>query len=446
MEDYKIYPKQFQFDIVSVERNKCFMIMPFNEEYRRIYGIIKDELNANNIVCNRADEIKGSRPIMNKIIKGILKSRYIIAELTESNANVFYELGIAHSFRDSRNILLIKQRTSKYPFDLSHLQYTEYDPENEFYLRDIVKSFIKECQYTADFEDAVQLHNIPIYLIDKRFNYIEFIQDYLESNIEIYTNILNGKSSVYKDEEIDNAFLTFNSLINTALIEQPIEIVRGVLKIYILLLVSCSSLEISRKYAVEFSTLLSQSRSKFEEEYLPWETDLMIELAQHKKLFDVCMPWIIEYFSKLQATTIDLNRYKLERFLMTSPYEEVNEYMIDALYSTNSHIRETMANIIGEKRLNRALGVLYNRLDTEQNNYVSRSLVEAIGKIDDISNVERLLLWFENKREKFEQDKYYGIYNHMTYALQKMDSSSDKKYFIDFTQKYKERINIPGIN
>lgn len=445
MEDYKIYPKQFQFDIVPIERNKCFMIMPFNDEYRRIYGIIKDELNINNIVCNRADEIKGSRPIMNKIINGILKSRYIIAELTESNANVFYELGIAHSFRDSRNILLIKQKKTKYPFDLSHLPYIEYDPENEFILRDIVKSFIKECQYTADFQEAVLLHNVPIHLIDKRFNYIEFIQDYFESNIAIYTNILNGKNSVYNEDELDKAFSDFELLIDETLIKQSIEIIRGILKIHILLIVNCSNPEISRKYAVGFSTLLRQSKSKYEEEYLSWESDLMIELAQNKKLFDVCMPWIIDYFSKLQATIIDLNRYKLERFLMTSSYEEVNEYMIDALYSTNSHIRESMANIIGEKKIYRALGVLYNRLETEQNNYVSRSLVEAIGKIDDINNIERLLLWFENSREKFENDKYYGIYNHMIYALQKMDSSVDKKYLMDFAKKYKRRIDIPSI-
>ena len=40
MEDYKIYPKQFQFDKVIIEKKSCFMIMPFSSEFNSIYGII----------------------------------------------------------------------------------------------------------------------------------------------------------------------------------------------------------------------------------------------------------------------------------------------------------------------------------------------------------------------------------------------------------------------
>ena len=108
MENYKIYPKQFKNDKIPIEKNRCFVLMPFNPEYNYIYGSLKNELTKNGYICNRADEIKGSQPIINKIIKEILSSQYIIADLTSYNPNVFYELGISHCFKDTQNILIIK--------------------------------------------------------------------------------------------------------------------------------------------------------------------------------------------------------------------------------------------------------------------------------------------------------------------------------------------------
>ena len=99
VKDYKIYPKQFINDKIPIEKNRCFMLMPFSPEFDFIYGTIKKDLNDNGLICNRADEIAGSKPILNKILTEILKSRYIIADLTAYNPNVFYELGIAHSFK-----------------------------------------------------------------------------------------------------------------------------------------------------------------------------------------------------------------------------------------------------------------------------------------------------------------------------------------------------------
>ena len=104
-----------------------------------------------------------------------------------------------------------------------------------------------------------------------------------------------------------------------------------------------------------------------------------------------------------------------------------------------------MADIIGENRLNAGLEVLYNRLEVEEHIYVSRSMVEAIGKIDDSTGIQRLLTWFDRNRNRYEEAKYYGIYNHMAYALQRMDTSAEKKYFRTFVSQYRTRINIPGI-
>ena len=89
MDEYLIYPKQFQRVSIPVEKNRCFVIMPFKDELDYIYGVIKQGLNKAGYICNRVDEIGGATPIINKILTEILQSRYIIADLTDCNPNVF---------------------------------------------------------------------------------------------------------------------------------------------------------------------------------------------------------------------------------------------------------------------------------------------------------------------------------------------------------------------
>ncbi len=71
--------------------------MPFKDELDYIYGVIKQGLNKAGYICN---------------------------------PNVFYELGISHSFKEAQNIIILKQQGSKVPFDITHLTYIEYDPNN----------------------------------------------------------------------------------------------------------------------------------------------------------------------------------------------------------------------------------------------------------------------------------------------------------------------------
>ena len=177
MKDYKIYPRQFINERIPIEKNRCFMLMPFSSEFDYIYGVIKQDLNDNGFICNRADEIAGSKPILNKILMEILKSRYIIADLTNYNPNVFYELGIAHSFKDAQNILMIKQKSSKIPFDLTHLTYIEYDPSNLRFLTATIRNFIQENKYVSDFHETLNLCGITNIICESREKFIDYLQE-----------------------------------------------------------------------------------------------------------------------------------------------------------------------------------------------------------------------------------------------------------------------------
>lgn len=58
----------------------------------------------------------------------------------------------------------------------------------------------------------------------------------------------------------------------------------------------------------------------------------------------------IELFSRSKTATIDLNRYSVESFLMTSTSNQVDNSIISKLCDSDCYVREHMSDIIGEKK------------------------------------------------------------------------------------------------
>ena len=105
---------------------KAFVLMPFSQEFDDVYNdFIKPTLEAVGFEVSRADEIKGQNNILRDIIQGIANSDLIVADLTGENANVFYELCIAHHLR--KPDIRITQCIDDYPFDLRMYRVLEYD-------------------------------------------------------------------------------------------------------------------------------------------------------------------------------------------------------------------------------------------------------------------------------------------------------------------------------
>jgi hypothetical protein len=55
----------------------------------------------------------------------------IATELTSKNANVFYELGLAHAYQ--KPVVLVSSNTDDVPFDLRHIRVILYDNEDPFW-------------------------------------------------------------------------------------------------------------------------------------------------------------------------------------------------------------------------------------------------------------------------------------------------------------------------
>jgi hypothetical protein len=110
----------------TVREKLCFVLMPFKDTFRPVYDDhIKPVVTKLGLDCKRSDDIYGTRSVMEDIWEQICQARILIAELTGQNANVFYELGIAHTV--GKSVILIAQSEDDVPFDLRHLRHITYD-------------------------------------------------------------------------------------------------------------------------------------------------------------------------------------------------------------------------------------------------------------------------------------------------------------------------------
>ncbi len=109
-------------------RSDVFMMMPFREPYNAIYqNVIRPVVGSLNLTLRRGDEFSSAKGvIMNEVWAAISGCRLVIAEVSEVNANVYYELGIAHTV--GKPVILLTQATDadEVPFDIRHLRYIRY--------------------------------------------------------------------------------------------------------------------------------------------------------------------------------------------------------------------------------------------------------------------------------------------------------------------------------
>jgi len=108
------------------KKDQAFVLCPFREPFDTIYNDhILRALSSIGLLSIRADDIYGIDPIMEDIWTGINESSVIIAEITGRNANVMYEVGIAHTI--GKPVILLTQNLEDVPFDLRHYRFIHYD-------------------------------------------------------------------------------------------------------------------------------------------------------------------------------------------------------------------------------------------------------------------------------------------------------------------------------
>jgi len=106
--------------------DSCFVMMPFGGWFDRYYqDIYSPAIKAAGFEPMRSDELFTTGSVVEQIWEQIGKSTVMFADLSNRNANVFYELGLAHAAR--KPVVLAARNIDDVPFDLRHLRVIVYD-------------------------------------------------------------------------------------------------------------------------------------------------------------------------------------------------------------------------------------------------------------------------------------------------------------------------------
>ena len=120
-----------------------FVLMPFKTKLETIYSKhMKKMAQELGLRMLRADEIFSPKPFMEKVWDGICAAQLILADCTEKNPNVFYEIGMAHTV--GKKVVLITRSDKDIPSDIKHFDYIHYnyDPEGVETLIERLRQFL----------------------------------------------------------------------------------------------------------------------------------------------------------------------------------------------------------------------------------------------------------------------------------------------------------------
>lgn len=142
-----------------------FVILPFTRDFKNVYSVgIKFACDELDLRCEKVDEQIFDDHIVEQVYANIRNADLIIADLTEHNPNVYYEVGYARALKKS--IISLSRNVDDLPFDLRSYPALAYgnpdDPEREpdyFALKNDLK---KKIQSTISLPNQNLDENIPI--------------------------------------------------------------------------------------------------------------------------------------------------------------------------------------------------------------------------------------------------------------------------------------------
>lgn len=109
--------------------NTVFVIMPFKAEYNDLFEVYASVCKDMGFKAVRTDKDLSLEKILPRILKGIRHSAFVIADVTESNPNVFYEVGFAEGL--GRPVIATAREGTRLPFDIADTPVTFWNrPED----------------------------------------------------------------------------------------------------------------------------------------------------------------------------------------------------------------------------------------------------------------------------------------------------------------------------
>lgn len=149
------------------DEKPCFVIAPIGSSEsdtrkrsdKVLKYIIRPAVEACGYRATRADEIDAPGIITSQVIQRIVNDPLVIADLTERNPNVFYELAVRHALR--KPLIQIIQKGEQMPFDVAGMRTIQVDHQDLESVEETKLSIIDQVKSlessSADIETPISM-------------------------------------------------------------------------------------------------------------------------------------------------------------------------------------------------------------------------------------------------------------------------------------------------
>lgn len=155
--------------MASEVKQKCFVIMPFSQtsekhteeywtnHYEKCIRLFIE--SGHPLIAERSSPLRGD--IVRQIITNLVTVPIVVADLTDANPNVYWELGVRQSFK--HGTITIAEEGTALPFDLGGKGTLFYLPTDHIKMQDFRSKFdkaIDDCLKNPDLPDSHVLEAI----------------------------------------------------------------------------------------------------------------------------------------------------------------------------------------------------------------------------------------------------------------------------------------------
>lgn len=166
-----MYPREY-FDVFwrAELRDEVFVAMPFDSSSNeRWTSIIRPAVQEAGLKPRRVDATAISGNIITEIMDGIAHAQLVLGDITSTqvsdsgrrspNANVLYEIGLAHALRQASEVLLIRADSVRLLFDISNIRVHHYDPASIADSKKALSRLILDCLAEIDLTKSLKVED-----------------------------------------------------------------------------------------------------------------------------------------------------------------------------------------------------------------------------------------------------------------------------------------------
>lgn len=137
------------------EKRAAFVAMPYKPKWSKaVETVIQTSADQSSFLAKVSRNSEKPGLITSQIWNEIRRAEVVVAEISDENPNVFYELGFAHAL--GKEVILLSQNVLKRPFDISTARLLHYRVDDLPLLGKRLKHAFAQISPRYKFESAQQ--------------------------------------------------------------------------------------------------------------------------------------------------------------------------------------------------------------------------------------------------------------------------------------------------